>query len=367
MFELGHHIEVLLLDHDCVIVPGFGGFVAHNTPAQWDEEESIFLPPSRTIGFNSQLTINDGLLAQSYMRVYDTNFPDANRILENQILALTETLHEEGKVEIPNVGYIAYSAEDSYSFHSYDHKIASPLLYGLDSFEMLDLKSLPELSQPEKSKTPSSTKEEEKTKGRSIIYNVASVAAVSIIAVFLFFMSTPIENTYIEKGNYAKILSSEMLDQLDKSSLLTTYIETGNLFSAEKEENLPLQTEEKQIEEKENIEEKTLTENVDSIETVVPEVIDVTPTPPVQPAVRATASQPRNKYNLIVASGLSEKEAQRQVERLKTQGYEGAKLIKRDGKIRVSIMSLPTREEAESQLLKIRKDSNYQNAWLLTR
>ena len=33
MIELAQHIEALLLENDCVIVPGLGGFVAHYTPA----------------------------------------------------------------------------------------------------------------------------------------------------------------------------------------------------------------------------------------------------------------------------------------------------------------------------------------------
>jgi NAD(P)-dependent dehydrogenase (short-subunit alcohol dehydrogenase family) len=46
------------LDNDCVIVPGFGGFMAHNIPAKYDEENCIFIPPMRIVGFNPQLTMN---------------------------------------------------------------------------------------------------------------------------------------------------------------------------------------------------------------------------------------------------------------------------------------------------------------------
>lgn len=79
MIELAKHIEVLLLDNDCVIVPGFGGFVTHYIPATRIAEENLFLPPTRIIGFNPSLTMNDGLLAQSYASVYDTTFPDATK------------------------------------------------------------------------------------------------------------------------------------------------------------------------------------------------------------------------------------------------------------------------------------------------
>ena len=44
MIELAQHIEVLLLENDCVIVPGLGGFVAHYTPAMRVAEENVFLP-----------------------------------------------------------------------------------------------------------------------------------------------------------------------------------------------------------------------------------------------------------------------------------------------------------------------------------
>lgn len=97
MIELAQHIEALLLENDCVIVPGFGGFVAHYAPATHVKEENLFLPPTRTIGFNPQLKLNDGVLVQSYMSAYDTSFADATRIVEKEVSAFIEILHEEGK------------------------------------------------------------------------------------------------------------------------------------------------------------------------------------------------------------------------------------------------------------------------------
>ena len=45
MIELAQHIEVLLLENDCVIVPGLGGFVAHYAPAMRVAEENTFFAP----------------------------------------------------------------------------------------------------------------------------------------------------------------------------------------------------------------------------------------------------------------------------------------------------------------------------------
>ena len=73
MKELAQHIEALLLENDCVIIPDFGGFIAHYSPAKIDSDTGQFLPPCRTIGFNAQLILNDGLLTQSYMSVHGQN------------------------------------------------------------------------------------------------------------------------------------------------------------------------------------------------------------------------------------------------------------------------------------------------------
>ena len=67
--NLARHIEWLLGENDCVIVPGLGGFIAHYTPARRIEAENRFLSPTRIIAFNPRLKINDGVLVQSYMQV----------------------------------------------------------------------------------------------------------------------------------------------------------------------------------------------------------------------------------------------------------------------------------------------------------
>ena len=53
MIELAQHIEVLLLENDCVIVPGLGGFVAHYTPAMRVAEENRFSAPYSYYRFQS--------------------------------------------------------------------------------------------------------------------------------------------------------------------------------------------------------------------------------------------------------------------------------------------------------------------------
>ena len=75
VIELERHIEILLLSNDCVIIPDLGGFMTHYIDAKYDEEDGLFLPPLRSLGFNPQLTINDSMLALSYVEAYDISPP----------------------------------------------------------------------------------------------------------------------------------------------------------------------------------------------------------------------------------------------------------------------------------------------------
>ncbi|MFN6943952.1 MAG: SPOR domain-containing protein [Cytophagaceae bacterium] len=59
------YIKELLFEHDCVVVPGFGGFIAHSISADIHPITHKFLPPSKRIAFNEQLKLNDGLLVSA--------------------------------------------------------------------------------------------------------------------------------------------------------------------------------------------------------------------------------------------------------------------------------------------------------------
>ena len=70
MLRIITHIERLLLTHDCVILPKFGGFVLQILPATYEEEEYSFRPMRKEVMFNVTLQHTDGLLSESYMQTY---------------------------------------------------------------------------------------------------------------------------------------------------------------------------------------------------------------------------------------------------------------------------------------------------------
>jgi hypothetical protein len=317
MIELVRHIEILLLENDCVIVPGVGGFITYDMPASWDVEENIFSPPVRTIGFNPRLKINDGILVQSYMEAYHTDFADAAKILEQAVNKLAEVLHKEGKVEMANIGEISLSIHGTYVFSPYDDKIISPFLYGLDSFEIKELKGLLRLStgrvlNPQR---PAHKRMYEIRINRALVRN--AVAAAAAILLF-FYMSTPIGNTYVEKENYAQLLPADLFSKIGRQSLLTTPVGAD----------------------------------------VVTEPVISQPEPEADPQPASTL------YHIIVASVVFNDDAQAMAAGLKTKGYHDACVLAGEDRTRVSIGTYSTREEANKRLVELRKESQYKNAWL---
>lgn len=144
MVELAKHIEILLLNNDCVIVPGFGGFMAHHVDAVYDEEENLFLPPSRTLGFNPQLHINDSLLAQSYVEAYDISYPDAVKRIDAEVQEMRQTINNQGFFELPDIGVIQNNDDGNLEFEPCSAGILTPELYALTSFEFKELTFIPE-------------------------------------------------------------------------------------------------------------------------------------------------------------------------------------------------------------------------------
>lgn len=376
MIELAQHIEALLLENDCVIVPGLGGFVAHYAPATRVEEENIFLPPTRIIGFNPQLKMNDGLLVQSYMSVYGTNFSDATKIVEREVDELIAALHEEGKVDLPNVGEVRYTIYDTFDFAPYDNKITTPYLYGLDAFEMQELSALekPKTEKDTFSLVPATTPKEKRTFvvrfNRAYLANAAAVAAVIILS---FFFSTPIENTEVIEENYATLLPDELFEKIEKQSLAITPIVLKQNTPTRKTANKQTGTQKKVVAPVAVREVKVAKEPTVSTETKAKEqashsVATTTDAPKqnVQPAAaKPVVAAPKRPYHIIIASVGTEKDAEAMAAQLVAKGFSGAKAIVGDGKMRVSIESCGTEVEAYQALARIRENETYKNAWVL--
>ncbi|KAA6320975.1 hypothetical protein EZS27_029316 [termite gut metagenome] len=339
MTELAHHIEVLLIENDCVVVPRFGGFVTHYAPALWVDKEKIFFPPTRTIGFNPKLKINDGLLVQSYMKKHNISFPDAIQMIKKEVEELVSCLHEKGKVDLPNVGEIYYTLHDTYEFTPYNNKIVTPHLFGLEPFEMKELSEL--------------NRKNYETKQSGILLSFLRYAVATAAVAFVFlFLSPPVENTAIEERNYAQLFCSDIF----KHSLALAPVTLG-----------------KQTEDKSTINPQTppavaaTTENKDTVveEPVLKPVVEESKEK-VKPQTTASKAKKTNivktrRYHIITLAG-NPQTTQKTLKALKKEGYPHSKVMDINGRKCISVMSFSTQEDAYRKLLLFRRAEAYKNA-----
>lgn len=104
IYQITRLIEELLFANDCVIVPGFGGFVGKAVPATLNRENSTFSPPSKRIAFNGQLTHNDGLLTAALAKAYDLKFEEADARVQLFSRELQNTLLREKQFIFGRIG-----------------------------------------------------------------------------------------------------------------------------------------------------------------------------------------------------------------------------------------------------------------------
>ncbi|MBN8702303.1 MAG: SPOR domain-containing protein [Bacteroidetes bacterium] len=116
MLRIDQHINSLLYFHDCVIVPGFGGFVANYAPATIHATQHYFTPPSKKIVFNINLNNNDGLLANEIAVKQGIVFSEAGKIIENCVQYYLRELALGNKIVIENVGTLFYDVEKNLQF-----------------------------------------------------------------------------------------------------------------------------------------------------------------------------------------------------------------------------------------------------------
>lgn len=132
-------IRELLFGHDCVIVPGFGGFIGNYTPARIDKSTSTFYPPLKQISFNRNLNHNDGLLIGKISSSSGLNYGDARNIVEEFVLGVRRKLDKGEKVVFDNVGRFVNNQEGNIQFEP-DRDVNYYLdSYGLESFQCLPL------------------------------------------------------------------------------------------------------------------------------------------------------------------------------------------------------------------------------------
>ncbi len=335
MIELDRHIEILLLTNDCVIIPGFGGFMAHYEEARKDERDSAFLPPMRTVGFNPKLTLNDSLLAQSYVEVHDISYPDALSRIEDEVRELRQHLEHERRYEMNGIGVLSLNEEGNYEFEPCSSGILTPSLYGLGYYEMKTVEQLEkellksiktDEADAETADTPSALMnlgDEQHNAKVVALWRAVAVACIAFVAFLL--IPTPLANT--DRQMTMSRVDTRLLDYVmpkDKTTGEAEVREVVKKASMEIDRNAAKAAASKQ-----------------------------------QPAVPS--------FTLVLASRVTKKNAAEYVARLHKRGLDQA-AVESNGKMtRVVCGDYSSQEEATKALRRMHQDEEFKQAWILKR
>ena len=330
------------MSYDCVIVPNFGGFMAHHVDARYDGRDNMFLPPLRTIGFNPQLNMNDSILAQSYAETYDISYPEALLRIEQEVAQIRKILENEGKFTFNGIGTIFFNEDGKYSFEPCEAGILSPDLYGLGGFDLqpLDALALTAPTPTENASDAEATAEtvsinssyddgaEDEAKGdtefihikKSILRNLAA-ACIAIIAFFA--LSTPlgiqtVQRSQIDTGMLTKIMPKEM---------------TKATPAKEMKLNLEPQTDRS----KDHAEDEQEAEEI---------------------------GKAAPYYSIVLASRVTKRNAASYVEQLQAKGLGETKVLITHSNVKVIYGNYPTESEAYAALNKLRSNAIFADSWI---
>lgn len=374
MIELERHIETLLLDNDCVIVPGLGGFIAHHVDARYDSRDNMFLPPLRTLGFNPKLNMNDSLLAQSYVEAYDISYPEALAKIDSEVDELKQSVEREGVYELENIGVILLNENGNYEFEPCESGILTPELYGLSGVEIelrSDGKQAHSLVVPDKLYAPteptitiSQTDDKSKTteasalgqshlvvggkeEDRTIKIKVSLLrnvfaAACAIVAFFL--LSTPISTEVYENGQKMSSVANGLLYNLVQTGMPKADVSQKDDFHT-KNVSVKVQN---AIAKKDSMTKILVAE--EKAETT--KRIDTTNTS-------------KDNYCIVLACRITKTNAENFVAKLQSDGYKDTRVIGRVGSsLKVVYGSYVSEKEALSNLDSLRKNETFREAWI---
>lgn len=326
------HIEYLILRHDCVVIPGFGALIAHYRPAYIDRELGCMFPPSRTLGFNPDITHNDGLLTSSIARGTENTFDGASAILSKEVAALKLQLDNSGEFALGRLGVFSRKENGPVMFEPFSTTSISPRLAGLRAIAMTPI------SETVKAEAEAATEKQEDGIHRPIslhrrVLNIA--ASVALLVCLGVTLTTPIVEN---KATFASIGSSISAAQSVEQPV----------FEPVAQPDIDLRI---------ALPGKEETEPVKAVEQAKPVVVAETPA--------ALRLDPADRYYLIVASLPTREKAE---EYIGSQSHgDKLNITEADGRFRVYLSTGNSIDQARQPLSNDKYVTRYPNAWVCRR
>ena len=195
----------LLVHHNCVIIPEFGGFIAKRVSSQIDYEKGIISPPSKHLLFNRFLTADDGLLISSFVQSEGEDYDAVKTKISNIVSALDKKLSNGEELAFKHIGTLKRSENGNYVFKQDRTFNMLADAYGLTELDFVSAQEVKEELVEEESILVSDNDHIDsvsETKNRSIrvkkILRYAAVACILPLAFYSFWI--PFKSDFFSSG-----------------------------------------------------------------------------------------------------------------------------------------------------------------------
>jgi len=330
---IGKYIRNLLEDRTRVILPGFGNLEVVLSEGTKAAPGNRIEPPGLMIKFDSSLSKDDGLLAETMAAGEVMEREEAQQRVLELVDTIKFSLDKGDDFLLPETGTFSRDADGKVHFRADPAWILEPDQYGLESMELLELDELPvegaaSQDSGKGSKAASGTTEltPPKPKPKSKKWRVIWLVAAALIVVLVVLILIPSEKLFNRQPE------REVVDQAE-----------GTRDQAEGTTDQQDAETEEQVSEPEPVPQETETEEEQAL--------------PVEES---------NDFFIIAGSFSKLNNASDLQDQLKNQGYNAEMMITENRMYRVSVASFATKEEAERALAQIKTEAGMQSCWLLS-
>ncbi|MEA1786666.1 SPOR domain-containing protein [Arenibacter sp. GZD96] len=132
--DIQRSIEELLYRYNCVVVPGFGAFLAQHKSAVLHEATHTLYPPSKTLSFNEQLSSNDGLLVSYVASEENKPFDEVLKDVVVRAKQWKQQLQDGNRLVWDNIGELWLTKEGKIQFQPSNQVNYLTSSFGLAAF-----------------------------------------------------------------------------------------------------------------------------------------------------------------------------------------------------------------------------------------
>lgn len=182
----------LILKHQCVIVPNFGGFVSKPIPASIDFDKGVISAPFKQLLFNRNLMNDDGLLLSEYARLNGLFYQEGVEQLSTFTKNLNADLQLGKQVSIPKIGLFSKDQDGVIRFEQDRHFNHLLSAYGLSNIQFVPQKETPIITmQPKVEELPKGTTSRN-------LWKYAAAACLLPLAFYSFWI--PMKTDVLQSG-----------------------------------------------------------------------------------------------------------------------------------------------------------------------